>query len=74
MIIHADHGALGSGFVGELYERFPDFGFFEDEDLDNFPILAKQLIEVVMGDHIAVFVIDADEEHRPVHFCIHFGL
>ena len=59
MIIHADHGALGSGFVGELYERFPDFGFFEDEYFDDGAVWAEELVEVVVRNDVTKLVVDA---------------
>ena len=46
---------LGFGSVGvidgvHLYEGFPDFGFLENEDSENFAVLAEELVVDVMCD------------------------
>jgi len=46
--------------IFELNEGFPYFGFFEDENFDDFSIRYKKLIKVVMSDDISKPVVDTD--------------
>ena len=71
MVVHVSHGHFGTGFVGKLNECLPHLCFFKDEDFDDFAILAEKLIEVVVGDDVAIFVINADQEHRAIDFGVH---
>ena len=71
MIVHVNHGGFGWVFVRELDEGFPHFGFLEDQDLDDLSILTEQLIEVIVGDHVTVFIVDADQKYRAVDWDVH---
>lgn len=57
--------------ISVLNERFPNFSFVEDEYFYDLTILTKELIEVIMSDNVTEFVIDANQEYRPVNLGIH---
>lgn len=69
--IEVDEGNFSGVRVSKLDKSFPYFSFLKNEDLHNLSVLTKKLIKIVMRDNIAEFVINTDEEDRPVYFRIH---
>ena len=59
---------VGRGWVGELNKCFPNFCLLKNENFDNVSELSKHLVEIIMGDDITVFIIDADQQNRGANF------
>lgn len=71
MTVEIDQSDLGWVRVDKLDESFPNFSFLENEYLYNFSMLTKELIEVIVGDDVAKFIINADQEDRTIDFGVH---
>lgn len=71
MAVEIDQSDLGWVRVDKLDESFPNFRFLENEYLYNFSMLAKELVEVIVGDDVAKFIINADQEDRTIDFGVH---
>lgn len=71
MTVEIDQSDLGWVRVDKLDESFPNFRFLENEYLYNFSMLAKELVEVIVGDDVAKFIINADQEDRTIDFGVH---
>lgn len=71
MTVEIDQSDLGWVRVDKLDESFPNFRFLENEYLYNFSMLAKELVEVIVGDDVAKFIINADQEYRTIDFGVH---
>ena len=71
MAVEIDQSDLGWVCVDKLDESFPNFSFLENEYLYNFSMLTKELIEVIVGDDVAKFIINADQEDRTIDFGVH---
>ena len=63
LVIEVDKCLLGFWDAAILYKGLPDFGLFEYEYLNDGAIGAEELIEMVMGDDVAVLVVDTDQQH-----------
>lgn len=57
--------------ICKLNESFPHLRLLENKDLNNVPILTKELIKVIMGYDVPKLVIDAYQKYRSIHFGIH---
>ena len=71
MAVEIDQSDLGWVRVDKLDESFPNFRFLENEYLYNFSMLAKELVEVIVGDDVAKFIINADQGDRTIDFGVH---
>lgn len=47
--------------ISKLNKCFPDLSFLKDEDLDNFSMLAKKLVKVIVSNDVSEFIIDTDK-------------
>lgn len=61
VVVHIMHRKSSLVNLSELDKSFPNLRLLKDEDLDDLPILAKQVVEIVVSDDIPIFVVDADK-------------
>lgn len=69
--VEVDECNFGRVSIGKFDESFPHFGLLKDENFDDLAMLAEQLVEVVVRDYIAKFVINTDQQDGPVYLSIH---
>lgn len=64
LIIEVQQCFLALFYLRVFNKGLPHLCFLKDEDLDDGPIGAKQLVKVVVGDDVAELVVDAYEQDR----------